>query len=161
MTRPYSTKPNTFSVLRSLSKNPFLLLLSKSYLNSLNELVYFAGEEDQDYLSDEDEMLLGKWQNTINEQWYRVYTDEEAEDGYYWGYEWDENEDVTEEDLNKYGNGWFMWKKRGSKVLELATADNKGQLIPRPYTITKLFYTELAYKEVNSGKKLNFLKVTD
>ena len=126
-----------------------------------NELVYFAGEEDQDYLSDEDEMLLGKWQNTINEQWYRVYTDEEAEDGYYWGYEWDENEDVTEEDLNKYGNGWFMWKKRGSKVLELATADNKGQLVPRPYTITKLFYTELTYKETNSGKKLNFLKVTD
>ena len=71
------------------------------------------------------------------------------------------SEDVTEEDLNKYGNGWFMWKKRGSKVLELATADNKGQLIPRPYTITKLFYTELTYKEVNSGKKHNFLKVTD
>ena len=106
-------------------------------------------------------MLLGKWQSLENEQWYRVYTDEEAKDGYYWGYEWDESEDVMEEDLNKYGNGWFMWKKRGSKVLELATADNEGQLIPRPYTITKLFYTEMTYKEANSGKKRNFQKAND
>lgn len=126
-----------------------------------NELVYFEGEEEQDGLTDEDEMLLGKWQSLENEQWYRVYTDEEAKDGYYWGYEWDESEDVMEEDLNKYGNGWFMWKKRGSKVLELATADNEGQLIPRPYTITKLFYTEMTYKEANSGKKRNFQKAND
>ncbi len=126
-----------------------------------NELVYFAGEEEQDGLTDEDEMLLGKWQSLENEQWFRVYTDEEAEDGYYWGYEWDESEDVTEADLQKYGNGWFMWKKRGSKVLELATADNKGQLIPRPYTITKLFYTEMVYKEANSGKKRSFQKAND
>ena len=126
-----------------------------------NELVYFAGEEEQDGLTDEDEMLLGKWQSLENEQWFRVYTDEEAEDGYYWGYEWDEAEDVTEADLQKYGNGWFMWKKRGSKVLELATADNKGQLIPRPYTITKLFYTEMVYKEANSGKKRSFQKAND
>ena len=126
-----------------------------------NELVYFAGEEEQDGLTDEDEMLLGKWQSLENEQWFRVYTDEEAEDGYYWGYEWDEAEDVTEADLHKYGNGWFMWKKRGSKVLELATADNKGQLIPRPYTITKLFYTEMVYKEANSGKKRSFQKAND
>ncbi len=126
-----------------------------------NELVYFEGEEEQDGLTDEDEMLLGKWQSLENEQWYRVYTDEEAEDGYYWGYEWDEAEDVTEADLQKYGNGWFMWKKRGSKVLELATADNEGQLIPRPYTITKLFYTEMVYKEANSGKKHSFQKAND
>lgn len=126
-----------------------------------NELVYFAGEEEQDGLTDEDEMLLGKWQSLENEQWFRVYTDEEAKDGYYWGYEWDEAEDVTEADLQKYGNGWFMWKKRGSKVLELATADNKGQLIPRPYTITKLFYTEMVYKEANSGKKRSFQKAND
>ena len=77
------------------------------------------------------------------------------------GAEWDEAEDVTEADLQKYGNGWFMWKKRGSKVLELATADNKGQLIPRPYTITKLFYTEMVYKEANSGKKRSFQKAND
>lgn len=126
-----------------------------------NELVYFAGEEEQDYLTDEDEMLLGKWQNVDNPQWYRVYTDEEAPDGYYWGYEWDESEDVTEKDLTKHGNGWFRWKKRGSKVMELATADNDGQLIPYPYVITKLFYTELSYKEGNSGKKRNFQKVSD
>lgn len=126
-----------------------------------NELVYFEGEEEQDGLTDEDEMLLGKWQSLENEQWFRVYTDEEAEDGYYWGYEWDEAEDVTEADLQKYGNGWFMWKKRGSKVLELATADNKRQLIPRPYTITKLFYTEMVYKEANSGKKRSFQKAND
>ena len=126
-----------------------------------NELVYFEGEEEQDGLTDEDEMLLGKWQSLENEQWYRVYTDEEAKDGYYWGYEWDEAEDITEADLKKHGNGWFMWKKRGSKVLELATADNEGQLIPRPYTITKLFYTEMTYKEANSGKKRNFQKAND
>ena len=126
-----------------------------------NELVYFAGEEEHDGLTEEDEMLLGKWQNILNPQWYRVYTDEEAKDGYYWGYEWDEAEDITADDLKKYGNGWFMWKKRGSKVLELATADNEGQLIPRPYTITKLFYTELVYKEANSGKKQNFQKVPE
>ncbi len=126
-----------------------------------NELVYFAGEEDQDFLSDEDEMLLGKWQNAENTQWFRVYTDEVAKDGYYWGYEWDEAEDVTEADLTKYGNGWFMWKKRGSKVMEFATADNEGQLIPRPYIITKLFYTELSYKEANSGKKRNFQKAAE
>ena len=34
-----------------------------------NELVYFAGEEEQDGLTDEDEMLLGKWQSLENEQW--------------------------------------------------------------------------------------------
>ena len=126
-----------------------------------NELVYFAGEEDQDFLTDEDEMLLGKWQNVDNPQWYRVYTDEEAKDGYYWGHEWDEAEDVTEADLTPHGNGWFMWKKRGSKVMEFATADNDGQLVPYPYVISKLFYTELSYKEGNSGKKQNFQKVSD
>lgn len=126
-----------------------------------NELVYFAGEEEQDGLTEEDEMLLGKWQNTDNPQWYRVYTDEEAKDGYYWGHEWDESEDIMESDLTPHGNGWFMWKKRGSKVMEFATADNDGQLIPYPYIISKLFYTELTYKEGNSGKKQNFQKVTD
>lgn len=126
-----------------------------------DELAYFDGEEETDFLTEEDEMLLGKWQSSINEHWFRVYTDEAAEDGYYWGYEWNEDEDVHPEDLNKYGNGWFKWKKRGNKVLEFATADNNGQLIPYPYTITKLFYTELSYKEIYSNKKQYFHKVTE
>lgn len=64
-----------------------------------------------------DPAMVGKWQNVDNPQWYKVYYDDYDDDGFFWGKEWSEDEDVFEEDLPYHGNGWYRWRKNG-KALE-------------------------------------------
>ena len=54
--------------------------------------------------------LVGTWQNNANPQHYMVFTYDTSDsitEGYRYGYEWDESEDVYKEDLVEHGNGWF------------------------------------------------------
>ena len=68
--------------------------------------------------------MVGKWQNTDNPNWYKVYYDDCDEDsGLFWGKEWDESDEVFEEDLHYHGNGWFRWEKKGNILCEHATMD--------------------------------------
>lgn len=71
-----------------------------------------------------DPKMVGKWQGVDNLQWYKVYYDDYDTDGFYWGKEWNEADDVHEEDLLYHGNGWFRWKKHKKELLESPCQDD-------------------------------------
>lgn len=112
----------------------------------------FSEAEDEEY----NPLLIGHWQCNERPGWHRIYTDEYSGNGYYWGKEWDEDEDVSEEDLVDYGNGWFEWKMDKNDVLELAATDMNDTRVPFIYTIKKLSDTELIYIEQRSKEKRTF-----
>ena len=85
-----------------------------------------------------DPALVGKWQNSENPQWYKVYYDDYDEDGFFWGKEWDEADDVQEEDLNYHGNGWFRWKKDGKQLVEMHTMDVQDVPIAKIWLVKHL-----------------------
>ena len=101
-----------------------------------------------------DSLIVGKWQNTANPKWFKVYYDDYDEDTQmFWGKEWDESEDVLEEDLNYHGNGWFRWDKIGNELHEYSTMDNRDVPIHKGYIIRyssldSLVYFEPARKKV-------------
>ena len=99
-----------------------------------------------------DPLLVGKWQNTDNPHWYKVYYDDyDEQEGLFWGKEWDESEDVLEEDLQYHGNGWFRWEKKGNELHEYATMEIRDVPIHRACklllsTPDSLVYHDVAYK---------------
>ena len=105
-----------------------------------------------------DELMLGKWQHTTDTSWYRVYTTEPADEDFCWGREWNEAEDIYEEDLMPYGNGWFKWKKTDNDVIEWHATDNHSAFIPYEYKVLQLNETELYFKEVRDAQKQRFRK---
>ena len=120
-----------------------------------NKFSIFSAAEDEEY----NPLLIGHWQCVDKPGWHRVYTEEYSGNGYYWGKEWDEDEDVTEADLVDYGNGWFEWKMDGNDVLELATTDMTESRVPFIYTIKKLSNKDLIYVEQRSTEKRTFTRV--
>lgn len=94
-----------------------------------------------------DPMIVGKWVNAKNPQWHKVYYDDYDGEGYYWGKEWDEKEDVQEVDLVFHGNGWFRWKKEGRQLSELHTMDARDVPIGKNYTISQSTTDSLAFYE--------------
>ena len=82
-----------------------------------------------------DPAIVGRWQNAANPQWIRVYLDDYDGDGFFWGKEWDEAEDVHEEDLNYHGNGWFRWRIDKHQLLEMHTMDAQDTPIPKPWLV--------------------------
>lgn len=106
-----------------------------------------------------DDRMLGKWQHADQPTWFRVYTTEPADDGFCWGREWDTADDIFEEDLTPYGNGWFMWKKDGDYVIELHMTDNRGATIPFEYKMLKLNAEEMNFKEVQDSQRHLFRKI--
>lgn len=108
-----------------------------------------------------DTMMLGKWQHAIDTGWYRVYTMEPAGDNYYWGREWNTSDDILEEDLTPYGNGWFKWKKDGDNVVELHMTENQIVSVPYEYKMLRLSNQEMRYKETADAEKQQFNKCLD
>jgi hypothetical protein len=82
-----------------------------------------------------DPLIVGKWSNAKNPLWYKVYYDDYDGDGFFWGKEWDEKDDVLEYDLMFHGNGWFRWKKEGRQIMELHTMDARDVPIGKTYNI--------------------------
>ena len=106
-----------------------------------------------------DDRMLGKWQNVQHPTWFRVYTTEPADEGFCWGREWDTADDIFEEDLTPYGNGWFMWKKEGDNVIELHMTDNRGATIPFEYKMLNLNEQQMNYKEKQDAERHQFRKI--
>ena len=108
-----------------------------------------------------DTMMLGKWQHATDTGWYRVYTMEPAGDDFYWGREWNTEDDIFEEDLTPYGNGWFKWKKEGDNVIEIHMTDNQMASVPHEYTVLRLSNLEMKYKETAEADKQQFNKCSE
>lgn len=113
------------------------------YLRSQSddEQVEELGDEHQtagvyDYaVEPADPYIVGLWQEAHNPQWYKAYYDDAAEDGYYWGKEWQENDDVFEEDLVYHGNGWFKWKREKNELIELHVMTVSKAVVPKRWNI--------------------------
>lgn len=117
-----------------------------------------AAYYDED-IPEADFRMLGKWQSEENPHWYRVYySDWETED-YFWGKEWNEDEDILETDLRFHGNGWFLWRKDGNTVNELVVTDGAFAVIPHIYSISFLSSDRMTYCEKRDGIVRNFHKV--
>lgn len=82
-----------------------------------------------------DSALVGKWQNQDNPQWFKSYYDDYDGDGFFWGKEWNEAENVYEEDLNYHGNGWFRWRIDKDQLLEMHTMDAQDTPIPKRWRV--------------------------
>ena len=82
-----------------------------------------------------DPAIVGTWQNAENPKWFKVYYDDYDGDGYYWGKEWDESDDVFEEDLNYHGNGWFRWRKEGKNLREEHQMEIGSAIVPKTWRV--------------------------
>lgn len=111
------------------------------------------------YLSD----LQGLWQEDNTQHYVRFTTEQSDEPNYLWGREWNEAQDVYEEDLIPYGNGWFKyWLEQTGKLTEIHMMDNGGAEIPKVYILTTLTSTKMAYYEKDQkSNKFSFTKMIE
>ena len=91
--------------------------------------------------------LLGLWQEEGTEAYVRFTSEADETGEYKYGREWDDDDDVHEEDLLPYGNGWFKYKLVKSDLTEIHLMDNGGAEEPKVYVVQKLTDTELEYRD--------------
>ena len=98
--------------------------------------------------------LLGLWaegsanyNDTIPVHFVRFTKEQDPTGEYKYGREWNEDDDVYEEDLLPYGNGWFKYKLVKSDLTEIHLMDNGGAEEPKVYVVQKLTDTELEYRD--------------
>ncbi len=106
-------------------------------------------------LTTADPQWIGKWQNTANPQWFKCYYDDPDEDreGYFWGKEWDEDDDVFEEDLCYHGNGWFIWKKQKNRIIEVSMSEYNEMMVPQEYDILSITADSFALGALSASRK--------
>ena len=111
--------------------------------------------------------LLGLWgrgtavgQDSVPVKFVRFTSEVDDSGEYKYGREWNEDDDVYEEDLLPYGNGWFKYKLVKSDLTEIHLMDNGGAEIPKIYVVTKLTDTALQYKD-DFGTTHSFDKVVE
>lgn len=115
--------------------------------------------------------LQGLWQETNTQHYVRFTTEMTGVESFpssYYGREWNEAEDVTEQDLidareelGYPGNGWFEYQfKTTGDLTEIHLMDNGGAEIPKVYVVSKLTDTDLEYYEKErTSNKFKFQKV--
>ncbi|MBR3566391.1 MAG: hypothetical protein IKN91_08725 [Paludibacteraceae bacterium] len=96
-----------------------------------------------------DAYLVGLWREASNPLWFKAYYDDYADDGYYLGKEWQENEGVFEEDLSYHGNGWFKWKRDGNKMIEFHVLTMSKVLVPKRWNVIMKRCEEVDSKAIN------------
>ncbi len=93
--------------------------------------------------SEQEIAIYGKWLEDKDNLDYKVFTLDDAQDGFYWGKEWCEADGVLESDLEEHGNGWFKWKVKKNKLLLIHTS-NIGFVVPIEYTLVQLADTMMS-----------------
>ena len=111
--------------------------------------------------------LLGLWSkgdatglDSVPVEFVRFTAEQDETGEYKYGRQWNESEDIYEEDLVPYGNGWFKYKLVKSDLTEIHLMDNGDAEVPKVYVVTKLTDTELQYKD-NFGTTYLFDKVVE
>jgi hypothetical protein len=150
-----------------------------------------GGNNDPEFqLSDLQGLWLEEIANKPEVEHYVRFTDEQAVDeGYFFGREWNLDEDVKEEDLYKniridtvwtvdpatqdstyaldtvliHGNGWFEYQLETKGDLhEIHFMDNGGADIPKEYIVAILTDTRLEYYEkANKNRRTYFNKIVE
>lgn len=125
--------------------------MKKWYFLALIALIGFAfsscenmGKKQKEYFVED---LQGKWCKDGQQDYRRFASEQASREGYYWGWEWDEGEDVQESDRTShpYGNGWFMYTIQGDQLLEIEKTEYGWADIPKVYIISELTSTKLVY----------------
>ena len=98
--------------------------------------------------------LLGKWikddatgLDSVPVEFVRFTDELDPTREYKYGRQWNVSEDIYEEDLKPYGNGWFKYKLVNSKLTEIHLMDNGGADVPKIYTVLQLTDDVLKYKD--------------
>ena len=116
-------------------------LLYSCYFFVLCLAVTSCGETDKDY---DRTLIPGKWkQGTMFEYYNSNGT----------GHTWDEGDDVTEDEAQK-----FRWKLEKDELTQIHLMEISGAEIPKVYAITELTPTNFRYKD-SYGKTFSFIKV--
>lgn len=107
--------------------------------------------------------LQALWEENNTQHFVRFTTEASDETGYYYGREWNEADEVFEDDLLPYGNGWFKYELKTSGTLtEIHLMDNGGAEIPKVFIVSKLTDTSLEYYEKDrTSSKYYFTKVAE
>ena len=108
--------------------------------------------------------LLGLWSkgdatglDSVPVEFVRFTAEQDETGEYKYGRQWNESEDIYEEDLVPYGNGWFKYKLVKSDLTEIHLMDNGGADIPKVYVVVKLNEYELQYED-EWGKRYYYHK---
>ncbi|MBR1632099.1 MAG: lipocalin family protein [Paludibacteraceae bacterium] len=118
-------------------------------LCALAMLAVTCGREEPESFDRSD--LIGYWQLSGTNQFYHYLNNGT-------GKFWDEDDDVTEEDIMENGNGYFTWTLSGSTLrLNFVIEINQGG-VPKVYNIQTLNSTTLKYKDNASTKTLKRIK---
>ena len=123
---------------------------------STNDVYYY-----QDDAPPADPAIVGTWQSVSSPTWFKVYYDDYDGDGYYWGKEWDEADDVFEEDLGYHGNGWFRWRKEGKLLKELHHMDVGEAVIPKQWRLQTKPDSLLLFNPENKKRCERFHRVAE
>ena len=109
--------------------------------------------------------LLGKWikddatgLDSVPVEFVRFTDELDPTREYKYGRQWNVSEDIYEEDLKPYGNGWFKYKLVNSKLTEIHLMDNGGADVPKIYTVLQLTDDVLKYRD-DRGVITTFVKV--
>ena len=114
--------------------------------------------------------LQGLWEENHTQHYVRFTADRAEEYPYFYGREWDEGEDVTEQDLldtwtqaGIRGDGWFQYKfETNGNLTEIHFMDNGGGKIPKVYVVSVLTDTKLEYYEKDyTSNKYYFSKIVE
>ncbi|MCQ2328740.1 MAG: hypothetical protein MJZ59_05295 [Paludibacteraceae bacterium] len=132
----------------------------------LGVMLVVVGCTPKDEIQDPETLLEGYWQRANSNEYARFMRDDsETKDGYFLGYEWDEDDEVYEDDLwniSYHGVGWFEWfvtkEDKENKLTQIHLMDNGGADIPKVYTIVTL--TETTLSLTDGFKQRDYIKTS-
>lgn len=110
--------------------------------------------------SEQEIAIYGKWLEDNDNLDYKVFTLDDAQDGYYWGKEWCEADGVFEDDLEEHGNGWFKWTVKKKKLLLIHTS-NIGFVVPVEYTLKQSADTMMSIQSFFHRSSQTYRRVYD
>lgn len=120
------------------------LLLTAVVFAAVAVIMSSCGQTEVEY---DKALLTGKWQDKAKTTLYYVYNSDGS------GYTWDEADDITEDEAQK-----FTWTLEGDDLTQIHIME-MGATVPKTYVVTNLTDTELAYKDELGGKTYTFTKV--
>lgn len=133
----------------------------------LGIMLMTVGCKPKDEIQNAEMLLEGYWKSANTNEYVRFMRDNsEKKDGYFLGYEWNEDDDVYEDDLWKisyHGNGWFEWfvtqDEKTNTLTQIHLLDNGGVDLPKVYSIVTLTETTLSVID-GYKKQRDYIKIS-